>query len=94
MCGLGTVFIWSKNSHRSGCLPSAFCRLVTGEIMDEDVSDPLANMFTYLQEKRDKALAQEWGVWLVKWDSERALKVSLVKKNLSPSLSKFEFRVY
>ena len=52
------------------------CRLVTGEIMDEDVPDPLWNMFTYLQERKDRALAQEWGVWLIKWDSERALKVS------------------
>lgn len=52
-------------------------RLATGEIVGEDVPDPLSSMFTYLQEKRDRALAQCWGVWLIKWDSGRALRVSL-----------------
>lgn len=50
-------------------------RLVTGEVVDEDVHDPLESMFTYLTERKDKNLIQEWGVWLLKWDSERALKV-------------------
>ncbi len=50
-------------------------RLIAGDWVDEDVHDPLSSMSTFLSEKRDKALVQEWGVWLLKYDSERALKV-------------------
>ncbi|KAI0090078.1 hypothetical protein BDY19DRAFT_887852 [Irpex rosettiformis] len=56
-------------------LLSVWSKLVTGEAIDEDVHDPLENMFAYLIEKKDKDLIQEWGVWLLKWDSERALKL-------------------
>ncbi|KAI0690804.1 hypothetical protein BC835DRAFT_1362969 [Cytidiella melzeri] len=56
-------------------LLSVWSRLVMGEIIDEDVHDPLESMFTFLTEKRDKSLTQEWGVWLLRWDSERALKL-------------------
>lgn len=51
------------------------CRLVTGEWIDEDVQDPLSSMFAFLSESRNKALVQEWGVWLLKHDMERAMKV-------------------
>lgn len=53
---------------------SAFSRLVrtAGEIIDEDVPDPLGNMFIYLQEKRDQALAKEWGLWLI--DGTRSVR--------------------
>ena len=50
-------------------------RLVDGEWSDEDVIDPLTEMFTILTEKRDRALTQRWGVWLTRKDSHRALKV-------------------
>ena len=50
-------------------------RLVTGEWVDEDVHDPLGSMFGFLSEKRDKALAQEWGTWLLKYDQDKAMKV-------------------
>lgn len=53
-------------------------RLVTGDIIDEDVHDPLDSLFAFLSEKRDKALTQEWGVWLLRWDTERAMKVRRV----------------
>ncbi|KAI0337403.1 hypothetical protein BDW22DRAFT_1409963 [Trametopsis cervina] len=56
-------------------LLNVWSRLVTGEIMDEDVHDPLESIFTFLAEKKDKALIQEWGVWLLKWEPERALKL-------------------
>ena len=34
-------------------------------------------MFTFLSEKRDKTLAQRWGVWLLKHDQDRAMRVRL-----------------
>jgi hypothetical protein len=37
--------------------------------------DPLTDMFTFLTEKRDRAMTQRWGVWLTKKDAQRALKV-------------------
>jgi vacuolar protein sorting-associated protein 3 len=70
--------IWSRCVKRQLCLPNAlwhFARLVAGEIVDEDVRDPLESMFTFLVEKKDQRLSQEWGVWLLKWEPERALKV-------------------
>lgn len=51
------------------------CRLIDGEWTDEDVKDPLSSMFTLLSEKRDRKLTQQWGIWLIKRDPERALKV-------------------
>ena len=55
--------------------PLLSLRLVTGEWVDEDVRDPLGSMFALLAEKRDKALVQEWGVWLLKYNAEEAMKV-------------------
>ena len=66
---------------------SRFSRLVAGEVIDEDVHDPLESMFTYLTEKKDKDLIQEWGVWLLKWDSERAMKVHKQTSSHIPAAS-------
>ena len=66
---------------------SRFARLVAGEVIDEDVHDPLESMFTYLTEKKDKDLIQEWGVWLLKWDSERAMKVHKQTSSHIPAAS-------
>lgn len=32
-------------------------------------------MFVLLSEKKDRTLVQQWGVWLTKQDSERAIKL-------------------
>lgn len=51
--------------------------MIAGEWADEDVRDPLGSMVAFLTERRDRALVQEWGVWLLKYDAERAMKVRL-----------------
>ena len=51
-------------------------RIAEGEWTDGDITDPLSSMFTFLMEKRDRKLIQQWGIWLTKRDPERALKVS------------------
>ncbi|KAL4242308.1 Vam6/VPS39/TRAP1 family protein [Abortiporus biennis] len=56
-------------------LLDTWSKLVTKELSDLTISDPLTNMFALLTEKKDRALAQHWGVWLTKQDSERALKL-------------------
>ena len=43
---------------------------------DAEVQDPLTRIFDLLSEKKDRTLIQNWIGWLVKKDSERALKVS------------------
>ena len=48
---------------------------MTGEWVDEDVRDPLGSIFVFLTEKKDRALAQAWGGWMCKYDSEQAMKV-------------------
>lgn len=51
---------------------------MTGEWADEDVRDPLGSMFAFLSERRDRALAQRWGIWLLKWDQDRAMRVRVL----------------
>ncbi|KAI0667249.1 hypothetical protein C8Q78DRAFT_1071980 [Trametes maxima] len=52
-------------------------KLVEGEWKDPDIQDPLTHMFDLLNDKKDRALIQRWMPWLVKNDSERALKMLL-----------------
>ncbi|PIL23200.1 hypothetical protein GSI_14509 [Ganoderma sinense ZZ0214-1] len=58
-------------------LLDAWAKLVDGEWTDPDVQDPLARIFDMLSEKKDRVLIQKWVGWLVKKDSERALKLLL-----------------
>ncbi|CDO71043.1 hypothetical protein BN946_scf184844.g47 [Trametes cinnabarina] len=58
-------------------LLETWARLVSGEWKDPDVQDPLSRMFDLLHESKDRALLQHWMPWLVKNDSERALKLLL-----------------
>lgn len=51
-------------------------RLVEGEWVDPGIPDPLSDMFALLTARRNRALTQQWGVWLAGKDAERALKVS------------------
>jgi vacuolar protein sorting-associated protein 3 len=51
--------------------------VVEGVYTDEDIKDPISTIISLLNEKRDRALMQKWGIWLVKIDPERGLKVSL-----------------
>lgn len=50
-------------------------RLVEGEWADPEIPDPLSDMFALLTARRNRALIQQWGVWLAGKDAERALKV-------------------
>lgn len=56
-------------------LLDAWAKLVDGQWTDPDVQDPLSRIFDLLSEKKDRTLIQKWVGWLVKKDSERALKV-------------------
>jgi len=51
---------------------------VEGTIKDDDVLDPLERLVTLVVEKKDRALTQKWGLWLVRRDLERGLKVSFL----------------
>ena len=57
-------------------LLDAWAKLVDGEWKDAEVQDPLTRIFDLLSEKKGRTLIQNWIGWLVKKDSERALKVS------------------
>ena len=63
----------------SACTPCASHdsnrRLVEGEWVDPGIPDPLSEMFALLTARRNRALTQQWGVWLAGKDAERALKV-------------------
>ena len=53
-------------------------RLVDGEWTDDDIEDPLGRMMVLLNETRDRALVQQWGLWLVKRDTALGLKVCVL----------------
>ena len=51
--------------------------MIDGEWLDEDIKNPLFDMISLLTEKKDRALTQQWGLWLTKRDPEQGLKASL-----------------
>ncbi|GJE85460.1 hypothetical protein PsYK624_015390 [Phanerochaete sordida] len=66
-----------KNRGEEAKLLDAWSKLITGEWIDLDVHDPMASMFAFLNEKRDKALAHQWGIWLLKFDQDSAMRLLL-----------------
>jgi vacuolar protein sorting-associated protein 3 len=48
---------------------------VDGEWKDDEIKDPLEQIMALLNESRDRALVQRWGLWLVKRDTASGLKV-------------------
>ena len=72
---------------RALCVLSAYKwtrRLVEGEWTDPAIPDPLSQMFLLLTARRNRALIQQWGVWLAGKDVERALKVGQCQAIYSP----------
>lgn len=55
----------------------AITRFVDGEWKDENIADPLGQMLALLNDTRDRALVQRWGLWLVKRDTASGLKVCI-----------------
>ncbi|KAH9057206.1 hypothetical protein EDB87DRAFT_1578953 [Lactarius vividus] len=66
--------MYSKRGDDAALL-EAWSKLVEGEWTDPEISDPLSDMFALLTARRDRALTQQWGVWLAGKDTERALKL-------------------
>ncbi|KJA17616.1 hypothetical protein HYPSUDRAFT_46248 [Hypholoma sublateritium FD-334 SS-4] len=56
-------------------------KLIEGQWTDDDIKDPLSQMINLLAEKRDRALTQQWGLWLTKLDPESGLKLLMPKDN-------------
>ena len=50
-------------------------RIVDGQWSDDDIPDPLTNMFVLLGKHRDRRLIQKWAGWLTSKDWTRAVKV-------------------
>jgi hypothetical protein len=68
---------WSKYVAYKDCLylNLTYVRLIDGEWMDTEIKDPVSDMVALLTEKKDRVLICQWGVWLMKRDPERGLKV-------------------
>ncbi|KAG6827884.1 hypothetical protein H0H92_010093 [Tricholoma furcatifolium] len=60
-------------------LLDVWSKLIDGVWTDEHIPDPLSNMMALLTEKRDRALTQQWGLWLIKRDLERGLQLLMPK---------------
>ncbi|KAH9003556.1 hypothetical protein EDB86DRAFT_3062932 [Lactarius hatsudake] len=66
--------MYSKRGDDAALLET-WSKLVEGEWTDPEIADPLSDMFALLTARRDRALTQQWGVWLAGRDTERALKL-------------------
>jgi len=66
--------VYSKRGHDAELL-EVWSKLVEGEWVDPGIPDPLSDMFALLTARRNRALIQQWGVWLAGKDAERALKL-------------------
>ncbi|KAH9074328.1 hypothetical protein EDB83DRAFT_2312651 [Lactarius deliciosus] len=66
--------MYSKRGDDAALLET-WSKLVEGEWTDPEIADPLSDMFALLTARRDRALTQQWGVWLAGKDTERALKL-------------------
>ncbi|KAN0136305.1 hypothetical protein V8E53_005910 [Lactarius tabidus] len=66
--------VYSKLGDDAALL-EAWSKVVEGEWTDPEIPDPLSDMFALLTARRDRALTQQWGVWLAGKDTERALKL-------------------
>ncbi|KAF9479756.1 hypothetical protein BDN70DRAFT_906111 [Pholiota conissans] len=56
-----------------------WAKLIEGKYSDEDIKDPLSQMIDLLNEKKDRALTQRWGLWLTKLDPDKGLKLLMPK---------------
>ncbi|KAF8655350.1 hypothetical protein AX16_003085 [Volvariella volvacea WC 439] len=68
-----------------GKLLGVLSKLVDGEWTDEDVKDPLSDMVSVLSEKTkdkegDRALLRRWGIWILKRDLDRGLRLLMADK--------------
>ncbi|KAI0754157.1 hypothetical protein C8Q80DRAFT_1216335 [Daedaleopsis nitida] len=66
-----------KQHGDDGKLLDAWSKLVDGEWTDASVQNPLDRIFHLLSDRKDRSLIQRWMAWLVKKDSDRALKLLL-----------------
>ncbi|KAI0000159.1 hypothetical protein BJV74DRAFT_876958 [Russula compacta] len=66
--------LYSKHGNDAALL-EVWSKLVEGEWTDPEIPDPLSDMFALLTARRNRALTQQWGIWLAGKDTERALKL-------------------
>ncbi|KAG7094946.1 hypothetical protein E1B28_005747 [Marasmius oreades] len=62
-------------------LLNAWSKVADGEWIDDDIPDPVSNIVNLVTEKRDRTLAQQWGLWLTKRDPERGLKLLMPRES-------------
>ncbi|THV05369.1 hypothetical protein K435DRAFT_961137 [Dendrothele bispora CBS 962.96] len=62
-------------------LLESWAKVIDGEWLDEDIKDPVADMISLLNEKKNRSLTQKWGLWLTKRDPDRGLKLLMPRDN-------------
>ncbi|TFK19356.1 hypothetical protein FA15DRAFT_674517 [Coprinopsis marcescibilis] len=56
-------------------LLEVWSQIIDGVWTDPDISEPLLDMLSLLTKKRDKALTQKWGIWLLNRDQEAGIRL-------------------
>jgi len=72
--------LWSKfvthfSESDRALKPHSGNRIADGQWSDDDIPDPLTNIFVLLAKHRDWQLVQKWTAWLTSKDPARAVKV-------------------
>ncbi|KAJ7219323.1 hypothetical protein GGX14DRAFT_591509 [Mycena pura] len=50
-------------------------KLIEDEWTDDDIKDPMEDMFNLLVNSKNRALTQKWGLWLTRRDPERGIRL-------------------
>ncbi|KAL1739413.1 hypothetical protein HDZ31DRAFT_49439, partial [Schizophyllum fasciatum] len=52
-----------------------YAKIAEGEYKTDQIQDPLESMTTLLIAQKDRALTQQWALWMIKRDPERGMKL-------------------
>ncbi|EJD51169.1 hypothetical protein AURDEDRAFT_99287 [Auricularia subglabra TFB-10046 SS5] len=72
-----------ERRRETGKLLDLLATLVQNKWTSETMPDPMGRLLHVLDESRDRALLQKWGLWLVKRDAERGINVLMAARDVN-----------
>ncbi|KAK7020572.1 hypothetical protein R3P38DRAFT_2970278 [Favolaschia claudopus] len=57
-----------------------WAKLVDGEWTDDDIKDPIGNIFNLLSTSKNRALVQTWALWLTRRDPDRGIRLLMPRE--------------
>ncbi|KAJ7172426.1 hypothetical protein C8R46DRAFT_1085911 [Mycena filopes] len=62
-------------------LLQVWAKLVEGEWTDDDIRDPIEEILNLLNNSKNRALIQKWGLWLTRRDPDRGIKLLMPRES-------------